>query len=205
MSYLKFSFSGYQYKPKFENVLEALENSKRTRLESYGRYDYAFIGEEVTLRSMNNGRWAEDVKRSEYAREWSELLISECETMENGKEIVLYSVSLGFVCIDNFYESEDKKSLKLFFEGNNQTPTIRHVDESVCNVYHREVAGGLHIGKNKYNTTRITKQEDDTWLDREGKVWVSLFIAEMDENWNIIGKVIIGLTRLNPSIHSQWF
>jgi hypothetical protein len=205
MSYLKFSFSGYQFKPKFENVLEALENFKRTRLESYGRNDYAFIGEEITLRSMNNGRWVEDVRKSEYAREWSELLISDCELTEGGAENILYSVSLGFVCIDNYYESEDKKTLKFFFEGNNSIPTIHHVDESMENVYQREVNDGLHIGKNKYNTTWITKQEDETWIDRDGKVWVSLYITEMDENWNIINKANIGLTRLNPSLHAPWF
>jgi hypothetical protein len=205
MSYIKFCFSGYQFKPKFENVLEAIENFKRTRLESYGKYDYAFIGEDIPLRSMNNGRWIEDAKRSEYARRWCELLICECEITEDKVESLLNSVSLGFVCLDNFYESEDKSSLKLFFEGNNLTPTIRHVEESIENVYQREVMGGLHIGKSKYNTTWITKQEDGTWIDRDEKVWVSLFIAEMDENWNIVYKVNIGLTRLYPKVHAQWF
>jgi hypothetical protein len=204
MSYLKFGFSGYQFKPKFENVLEAIENYKKTRLESFGRNDYAFIGEETTLRSLNNGRWIDDIKRIEYSRNWSELLIIECEMDENGKEDFLCSISLGFICIDNYYESDDKKTLKLFFEGNNLTPTMRHVEESIENVYQREVMGGLHIGKNKYNTKLITKQEDGTWIDNEGKIWVSLLIVEMDNNWNIINKISLGLTRLNPSIYTQW-
>lgn len=204
MNEIKFRFSGYPYEPKFENVLEAIENFSRTRYESFGKNDYAFLGEEITLRSMNNGCWIEDVRKSEYSRNWSELLISECEMIGEEAEGLLNSVSLGFICIDNYYESEDKKTLKLLFEGNNLTPTIRHVEESIENVYQREVMGGLHIGKNKYNTTWITKQEDETWVDRDHKVWVSLFIAEMDENWNIVSKVNIGLTRLYPSIHTQW-
>lgn len=204
MSNIKFIFSGFPYEPKFENVIEAIDNSKRTKLESIGRNDYAFIGEDITLRSLNNGSWVEDARRSEDGRDWSELLISECEVVQDESDALLNSVSLGFVCIDNYYESEDKKTLKLFFEGNNQTPTLRHVEESIENVYQREVMGGLHIGKNKYNTTWITKQEDGTWIDRDQKVWVSLFIAEMDVNWNMVNKIYIGLTKLYPSIHTKW-
>ena len=204
MSSLKFCFSGFPFEPKFENVLEAIENSKKTRLESFGRSDYAFIGEEVTLISLNNGCWIDDVKKSEYTRNWSELIIRECETTDDKAEGLLKSVSLGFVCLDNYYEPDEKKTLKLFFEGNNLTPTIRNVEESIENVYQREVMSGLHIGKNKYNSTWITKNEDSTWIDREEKVWVSLFIAEMDEKWNMVNKVILGITRLYPSIHAQW-
>jgi hypothetical protein len=205
MSYLKFSFSGYPYEPKFENVLEAIENSKKTRLESYGRNDYAFIGEDMTIRSMNNGRWLEDVKEGEYARNWSELLISECGMAEDGKEDFLSGVSLGFVCIDNYYEFNDEKTLKLFFEGIEFEPTIRHVEEAMRNVYQREVMGGLHIGKNKYNTTWIEKQEDGTWIDRDDTVWGSLYIAEVDKNGTAKSKIGIGLTRLSPGVHALWF
>ena len=204
MSSLKFCFSGFPFEPKFEDVLEAIENSKKTRLESYGRSDYAFIGDEVTLRSLNNGRWVDDVKKSQSTRSWSELIIREYEMTNDKAEGFIKSVSLGFVCIDNYYEPDEKKTLKLFFEDNNLTPTIRHVEEAIENVYQREVMGGLHIGKNKYNSTWITKNEDGTWVDREEKVWVSLLIAEMDENWNMVNKVTLGLTRLYPSIHSQW-
>jgi len=205
MSYLKFCFSGYPYEPKFENVLEAIENSKTTRFESYGRNDYAFIGEEMTLRSMNNGCWVEDVKKGEYGRNWSELLISECGMADDGKVDFLNGVSLGFVCIDNYYEFNDDKTLKLFFEGIDIEPTIRHVEEATRNVYQREVMGGLHIGKNKYSTTWIEKQEDGTWIDRDDAVWGNLFIAEVDNIGNILSKISIGLTKLNPSIYAKWF
>jgi hypothetical protein len=204
MSYLKFSFSGHPFEPKFENVLEAIKNSKKTRHESYGRNDYAFIEDGITLRSLNDGRWVEDVKKGEYARNWSELLINECGMTEDGEEGFLNGASLGLVCIDNYYEFKDEKTLKLLFEGTDIEPTIRHVEDAIRNVYQKEAMGGLHIGKNKYNMSWIEKQEDDTWTDRDGNMWASLFIAEMEEDGSIINKVNIGLTRLNSNTPVHW-
>jgi|GEM_PF-2993348 len=204
MSYLKFSFSGYSFEPRFEHVLEAIENSRKTRIESYGRNDYAFIGNDITLKSLNDGRWVEDASADESGRHWSELLIKECEITNDGEAGFFESVSIGFVCIDNYYEYEDKKVIILFIKGSDMDLTIRHVEEATKNVYQREARGGLHIGRNKYNTAWIKKQEDGTWIDRNEKIWGNLFVAEVDEKGNVTNEVSIGLTRLDTRIRVKW-